>query len=219
MSFRHLCRSLLTPSLLLFALAPKAQDPSSSPLHASDPGPIPPGRAAKEHYPVPQVPGLEIIRGEDVIIRGPKGKAYAHRFRDGRICTYGDGKKISYWSKDSGRTWKEGPLGPSDKMVLEFRDGEILSIKRDLIPRPDGKFTARYWRSTDGWKTFHDAEGIVDVPLATSTRSDDGVSVVPSMMMHHGIVELKDGTLVATLYGNYKGDRVVCAAYPVPYKC
>jgi hypothetical protein len=170
---------------------------------------------AANQYPIPKVEGLEIIRGDDVIIKGPQGKAIAHKFKDGRISVYGNGRDKSYWSHDGGRTWKEGPEGPPDKMVFEFDDGEILSVKRDLIPRPDGKFTVRYWRSTDGWKTVNPAEGIAEVPLATSTGSDDAVNRVPSMMMHHGIVQLKDGTLLATLYGNYKGDRIFCEAYPI----
>jgi hypothetical protein len=45
---------------------------------------------------------------------------------------------------------------------------------------------------------------------------------VPSMMMHHGIAQLKDGTLLATLYGNYKGDNILndaTAPETGNYKC
>jgi hypothetical protein len=170
---------------------------------------------AQEQYPIAPIPGLELIRGKDIIIEGPQGKAFAYKFNDGRICTYGNGKDICYWSEDGGKTWEPGPVGPSDKMVHDFGDGEILSVKRDLIPRSDGKFAVRYLRSKDNWKTVQDDQGIADVPQATSTGSDDGRTTVPSMMMHHGIVQLKNGDLLATLYGNYKGDRLFCEAYPV----
>jgi hypothetical protein len=33
------------------------------------------------------------------------------------------------------------------------------------------------------------------------------------MLMHHGIVQLKNGDLLATLYGNYKGDHIAYDAY------
>src|SRR5688572_19206560 len=119
--------------------------------------------AEQEEYPIPQVPGLEIIRGDDVIIKGPQGKAIAFKFKDGRICVYGDGGRVAYWSSDAGKTWTQGPDGPLDKMAFDFGDGEIISIKRDLLRRDDGKLTAKYYRSTDNWKTVHNATGIVDI--------------------------------------------------------
>ena len=171
---------------------------------------VAPLRAA-EDYPTPTIPGLELIRGDVVEIKGAS-HPIAFKFKDGRICMPGrNGGSI--WSDDGGKTWTDGPGGPLDKMAFDFGDGEVISIARDLIPRADGKHTVTYRRSTDNWKTFQDVQGVADVPMATSAGGDTSATV-PSMLMHHGIVQLKNGDLVATLYGNYKGDRIPFDAYP-----
>jgi hypothetical protein len=155
---------------------------------------------AEERLPILPIPGIELIQGETREIQGPESPL-AFKFNDGRICLDG-----GYWSHDNGKTWTKGPPGPEDKMAFDFGDGEILSVSRNLVPRPDGKHTVVYKRSTDNWKTVQPAEGIADVPLATSLAPDNMGPRVPSMMMHHGMVQLKDGTLLASLYGSYKGD-------------
>jgi hypothetical protein len=157
------------------------------------------------------IPGLELTRGDTFEIKGAF-KPVAFRFNDGRICVAAkDGNAI--WSEDAGKTWHEGPPGPLDKTALDFGDGEVISISRDLIPRADGKLTVSHRRSTDKWKTVRQVDGVADVPLATSAGGDTR-DTVPSMLMHHGIVQLKNGELLATLYGNYKGDRIPFDAYP-----
>src|SRR5687767_3877529 len=60
----------------------------------------------QQQYRIPAIPGLEVTRGKDIQINGPRGKAIAFRFKDGRICVYGDGARIAYWSHDGGRSWK-----------------------------------------------------------------------------------------------------------------
>jgi hypothetical protein len=152
-----------------------------------------------------------LIRGEVVEIE-QAFKPVAFRFDDGRICLPG-GASGSRWSDDAGRTWRDGPPGPLDKMAIDLGDGEAISIARDAIPRADGKHTVHYRRSTDHWKTVQNVEGVADIPLATSAGGDTSATV-PSMLMHHGIVRLKNGDLLATLYGNYKGDRIPFDGYP-----
>jgi Neuraminidase (sialidase) len=168
---------------------------------------------ADEQFPVASIPGLELTRGETVEL--PCKRSSVFRFSDGRMCVTGgkdeEGKWFSYWSED-GKTWEKGPLGPPAQMVHDFGDGEILSIYSTTFPRPDGRFTAKQQRSTDNWKTYQEEEGIADIPLATS-HSTDSSSRDPGMLMHHGIVELPSGELLATLYGHYKGDAIPADAY------
>ena len=54
---------------------------------------------------------------------------------------------------------------------------------------------------------------ILDTPLATTTGGDDG-NQTDGMLMHHGAVRLPNGDLMATLYGNYRGDRIPAEGYP-----
>jgi hypothetical protein len=169
--------------------------------------------AADDEFPIAPIPGLKLTRGETLEVKGSRSPLM-FQFHDGRICLYGE-----YWSADGGKTWEKKPGGPQDKMVFDFGDGEILSVKRDIIPRRDGKFTVHCRRSTDNWKTVKDEEDIADVPLATSSGSDNAGPRTPGMMMHHGIVRLKSGVLLATLYGNYKGDNILCDAYPPELGC
>jgi hypothetical protein len=180
-------------------------------------GQVAPVQAAEPAYPIPDVPGIEIVRGDDVHIEGPKGKAIAFKLKDGRMCVYGDGARFAYWSEDGGRSWKKGPDGPLDKMAFDFGDGEIISVKRDLLRRDDGKFTAKYYRSTDNWNTVHAATGIADIPLAAATL-DENMNPLEGMLMHHGIVQLADGTMLATVYGNYEGDHILCDAHPPRFR-
>jgi hypothetical protein len=169
---------------------------------------------AAEEYPIYPIPGLELTRGETVTIEGSHGNAHAFKFNDGRIVAHGDGNTFSFWSDDIGKTWKKGPLGPTAKMIHDFGDGEIISFKRDLLARDDGKYSVPADRSTDNWKTVESFTGMADVPLATATR-DENARTLTGMLMHHGVVQLPNGELLATLYGNYKGDRVLCDGFPL----
>lgn len=159
---------------------------------------------------IPDVPGIEIIPGESVPIPGPD-TALAFQFKDGRIVV-GKGKQ-SRWSTDGGHTWKPGPAGPGEKVVIDLGEGEILAIQRNSSRRPDGWFTVKTLRSRDNWKTVHDEEALVAIPNASSTTTGGG-DLIAGFVFHHGILKLPDGRLIATLYGNYEGDTELCDGYP-----
>jgi Neuraminidase (sialidase) len=173
--------------------------------------------AAEEQFPVAPIPGLELTRGETVTNPSTRSPI-AFRFKDGRICTYG-GRDFSYYSSDGGKTWEKGPLGPLNKMAIDLGNGEILSINGNMIPQKDGKLTVTYQRSTDNGKSFEELKGVADIPLSTSMGTDNESPRVPGMMMHHGIVQLPNGDLLASTYGNYKGDNIPIDAYPVELGC
>jgi Neuraminidase (sialidase) len=143
---------------------------------------------------------------------------FVFKLKDGRICAAGE-SDFSYWSEDGGKTWEKGPEGPLSKMAIDLGDGEIITVGGNTIPQPDGRLKVSYVRSTDNWKTYFEDSGFADVPLSTSMGTDNNTPRIPGMMMHHGIVELPNGDLLASMYGNYKGDNIPIDAYPVELGC
>ena len=171
------------------------------------------GFAQHRTMPAPELPGIKITRGETIQIPVP-GKvktSLAYRFRDGRIVT-GHGEK-SMWSYDGGKTWKKGPESMLEEATLDLGKGEIITVSRNSRRRPDGKYAMRVLRSTDNWKTFQKEEAVVDIPNASYTVTGGG-GRVDGFLFHHGLVQLQDGTLVGSMYGNYEGDTELCLGYP-----
>jgi Neuraminidase (sialidase) len=172
---------------------------------------------SKEQSPVAPIPGLELVRGETVT--NPSKRApIAFRFKDGRIAAHGD-RDFSYYSSDGGKSWEKGPLFQFNKMAVDLGNGEILSINGTMVPQKDGKLAVTYFRSTDNGKTFEELKGTADIPLSTSQGTDNESPRIPGMIMHHGIIQLPNGDLLASTYGNYKGDNIPIDAYPVELGC
>jgi hypothetical protein len=159
---------------------------------------------------VPSIPGLKVRAVKTVEIPGVESPI-VHQFEDGRIVVMGKDQGI--WSYDGGETWEPGPRGPDDKTTFNLGNGEILSINRTSIKRDDGKFTLFQRRSLDNWKTVTEEEALLDTPEATNTGGDAG-DMHEGLLMHHGALRLKDGRLMATMFGNYKGDVTLAAGYP-----
>jgi hypothetical protein len=117
------------------------------------------------------------------------------------------------WSYDGGYTWKSGPAGPSEKMAIDLGDGEILALSRNTKRNEEGKFVGRQHRSLDNWKTVDKEECLLEIPRATSTLTGGG-DLIDGFLFHHGILKLGNGDLIATMYGNYEGDVILCDGYP-----
>jgi len=159
---------------------------------------------------IPEIPGIEVIPGESVEIPGPES-AVACQFKDGRIVV-GQGKE-SMWSDDGGKTWKSGSAGPGEKVAIDLGNGEILSISRNTRRQDNGRFAGRQRRSLDNWKTVSNEESILEIPNVSPTITGGG-DVIDGFLFHHGILQLKNGDLIATMYGNYEGDVILCDGYP-----
>ncbi len=134
------------------------------------------------------------------------------RFADGRLVIQVE-KGSDIWSQDNGQTWQEGPKGPAGKTVFEPRPGEILAMALGTGPHKDGYHELKTVRSTDNWATTKTEMVRVDVPEAGAMGTDDG-RINDGMRVHHGMVRLKNGALLMTLYGNYQGDTEMAGAYP-----
>ena len=158
---------------------------------------------------VPKISGLEVLAGESVPIPGEH--ALAFQFKDGRIVV-GKGDN-GFWSHDGGRTWRPGPVGPSEKVAIDLGGGEILSISRNSERRIDGKFTLHQIRSLDNWQSQNRETAVLEIPRACSTVTGSGERI-DGFLFHHGILRLADGKLIGTMYGNYDGDTDLCDGYP-----
>lgn len=166
--------------------------------------------AQTSEYKIPEIKGIYIERMESVLINGPESAIVFH-FEDGRLVV-GKGERAR-WSNDGGHTWTKGAIGTQDKTSIDLGNGEILCIKRNSQRRPDGKFTLTQFRSKDNWVTVEKEEAILDIPKASFTKTGGG-DVVDGFLSHHGIIQLDDGTLIQTMYGNYEGDVQLCDGYP-----
>lgn len=168
---------------------------------------VPVASAQSFKITVPDIPGIKVIPGKSVLIPGRKS-AVAFQFKDGRIVVGGGA-----WSYDKGHTWKVGPSGPGTKVAIDLGGGEILSIDRNSRRRADGKFVLHQHRSLDNWKTVKNEEAVLDIPQASSTVTGSGQRI-DGFLFHHGILKLPNGDLIGTMYGNYKGDVILCDGYP-----
>jgi hypothetical protein len=174
-----------------------------------------PGRAVSPQITAPKIDGLKVRIGKQVNIPGAKN-SIGHQFDDGTIVIFGHDSK-GIWSVDGGQTWKEGPAGPDDKTIINLDNHEVLSIGRTSVLGPDKKYHLYQRRSSDKWKTVTKEDAIVDSPLAASTGGDTGEHL-DGLLVHHGAVRLKNGDLMISTYGNYKGDTQLADGYPEEFK-
>lgn len=171
-------------------------------------GPVIQGTLKAETFETEEI---AVVRGETVLVPGVDS-SIAFKFSDGRIVV-GKGDPSS-WSADGGRTWKRGPAGPGQKVAIDLGGGEVLSVSRDTNRLENGLHEGQSKRSFDNWKTYEQETSVLNIPLAASTVLGGG-KIVDGFLFHHGIVLLPDGSLLASMYGNYRGDSILCDGYPV----
>lgn len=139
------------------------------------------------------------------------------RFRDGRLVVEA-GPTYSLWSTNDGATWTQGPIGPGMsgyKTSLDFGGGEILSISRTSIKQPSGLYRLTQTRSLNNWSTKAVENASLTTPLAVEPNGDTCTpDAGAGLLVHHGLIQLQDGRLLATLYGNYSSDTTPAAGYP-----
>jgi hypothetical protein len=162
---------------------------------------------------------LNIHIGKTIVIQPNAWYPVAFQFADGRISV-GSGNynpTVGKWSTDGGQTWSDGPA-PPDEASIELGGGEVLSLGFHTEKRADGKYTLAQRRSLDGWKTITAETGVLDIPKSVPCGGDGGESN-PGFLMDHSILKLKDGRLMATMYGNYDEDKTPADGYPASFNC
>jgi len=161
----------------------------------------------------PKIAGIKVEAGKTVVILDEKKikNALAFRFADGRLVV-GSGDQTR-WSFDKGKSWRKGAVCQFEKASIDLGNGEVLSIGRNSKRRPDGKFSLRIDRSLDNWRTIATEEAVLDIPKASYTVTGSG-NRVDGFLFHHGILQLSNGDLIGSMYGNYEGDELLCDGYP-----
>ncbi|MBM3474987.1 MAG: exo-alpha-sialidase [Armatimonadetes bacterium] len=163
----------------------------------------------KEALKVEKVPGLQVEFGQPFEIIPGAIYTSLFRFRDGRLAVGGK------HSADGGRTWTDGPgLGTH---FFEFPDGEVIGLGFNTKKVADGVFEVPLSRSRDGGKTFEGVPARLNIPEGTGGTGDDG-KYYEGPPVDHAIVQCRDGSLLAAVYGYFKTDTVLCEAFPPEWK-
>lgn len=162
-------------------------------------------------------PELTVKAAETVVIQPNEWYPFAFQFNDGRISVgWNHNTQSGMWSSDGGTTWSRGNA-PPDQGSIELDNGEVLSLGFATKKRADGKYTLPQRRSLDGWKTVTAETGVLNIPRSVPCGGD-GAETNDGFLMDHSVVRLKDGRLMATMYGNYEDDKTPADDYPKAYQ-
>jgi hypothetical protein len=169
------------------------------------------GKVEPPKVALPQVPELDVELGQTrVIVPGAKYVSM-FKFADGSLAV--DGKR----SADAGKTWHAGPgfhVG-----AYQFPDGEIIQLGfHSKRTDRDGRFTIPLTRSTNSGQTTKSETALFCVPDAAGGTGDDG-KPYEGPLADHAIVQLRDGSLLASMYGQFKSDRVLIPTMPEAWQC
>lgn len=139
------------------------------------------------------------------------GPRYARSFRaaDGTIYLLGPlktkdaGKKLVLCNPADppwGTLLNEGAMN-----TFSSQKGLFFALKNKVVCAPGGQCKGKMWRSSDGLKTFQEAETRVVIPEA-GTVDNGKPEEWAGLVFHRAVVELRDGSLLAAMYGNFEQD-------------
>lgn len=169
------------------------------------------GKIEMSQVSQPDVADLEVRVGKTQTIV-PEGH-YMSMFKlnDGSVVV--GGKK----SCDAGKTWqtaRQFSVG-----AFQFPDGEIIQLGFSTKTTDrEGVFSTSLTRSTDGGLTSKSETTTLHIPEGAGGTGDDG-SWFQGPVADHSIVQLRDGSLLASMYGQFKTDRVLVPTMPAKWQC
>ena len=174
-------------------------DPEPDPARTADAG-----HPARVNPPVtaarpadPSVPELDITVGDRIDLGPLPGNA-------AQLVVTRSGTMIlcDRRSTDGGRTWEPAHPLSADGAYGQLRDGTVMQVagQARFADSREGTATLEVSVSTDEWRTVETFSAPLHVPLATA--------FIPV----RGFLELPDGRILITLYGNLEGDRVWTAS-------
>ncbi|MES2695396.1 MAG: sialidase family protein [Verrucomicrobiota bacterium] len=130
-------------------------------------------------------------------------------------------------SRDGGKTWTRLPLKPGENGLnteggtIQLRDGTILGLDTYITPgAKEGSGLGQLYTSTDEWKTLTGpAEVTFDLPNVNFKASkDDGGHPHDAQRLHRRMIELPNGDLLTTFYGQLYGDATPSTYMPLMMK-
>ena len=104
------------------------------------------------------------------------------------------------------------PVEPGPEGSVLSRSGLFLALDGRMSFDPPGVYQVRTWRSTDNLKTVEKGQAVVKVPQGP--RRDREPSEWFGLFIARNIVEMPDGTLLATAQGNFEEDNIVPSTGP-----
>jgi hypothetical protein len=126
-------------------------------------------------------------------------------------------------SRDNGRTWTVFPRPPNENGVnleggvVQLRDGTIFALDTYITPgaKPN-EGLGQVYTSTNDWQTLEGPrEARFELPEVDFYASrDDGGHPHDAERLHRRILELPNGDLVTTCYGQLKGDQTPSTYMP-----
>ena len=148
----------------------------------------------------------EVVVGPQVRIpwKGDYG-VFSAQLKDGTIIM--SQSATSLCSRDGGKTWQDGPaLGTQ---FVQCQDGTIIGTQGGATPTDKpGHYQLTVYTSTDSAQTSQSSTASLVVMDAADYITGDDSKKYTNLIICNGIVELADGSLLATGYGNFKTDKI-----------
>lgn len=169
------------------------------------------GNVESPQVTIPEISGLEVQLGETRTIVPDAIYQSLFKLADGSLAV------ADQRSADGGRSWQPGV--PLHVGAYQFPDGEIvqLGFHSKRTDRP-GWFSIPLTRSTDGGQSAQSETALMHIAEATGGTGDDG-KAYEGPVADHAIVALRDGSLLAAMYGQFSDDRVLVPTMPEEWKC
>ncbi len=159
---------------------------------------------------LPRVPGLEIELGATQVIVPNATYVSLFKLADGDMVV--GGRR----SSDGGKTWRSAPSFSVG--AYQFPDGEIVELGFNTKRTgQEGVFQVPLARSHDNGRTIQSEAALLKIPEGTGGTGDDG-KYYEGPCCDHAIVGLRDGSLLAGMYGYFKSDTVLVETFPKQWK-
>ena len=152
------------------------------------------------------------------------GRFYAsNSICDGKgsiLFTYEPGAKetaTNFYSEDGGKTFAEIPDVMGIYKYFPLQDGSFLGLSRSLRPSDDGShFLLGLRRAADlaalAAGQYTDSVASAEIPELCIGWGDNGKPFMGCF--DHGLVQLPNGDIIATMYGHFHADRTPLTLFP-----
>ena len=153
-------------------------------------------------------PKIKVTVGSSALVSA-RFDAIVHKLPDGSLFVHGNR------STDAGKTWTYSPAPVRSTFHDKWRQsaGCVLSDGTFIGLGSKPEFTGldrrllKVYRSKDNLKTMiGPVDAVLDIPRGTGGRSETG-EYSGATLVEHSLIERKDGTIIACVYGRWKGDE------------